>query len=103
MVSGYLGTSFRYSAQIVYNNFPFPKQIGSNVTFAAQKILDARANHPNSSLADLYDPTLMPKDLRKAHDENDRAVLDAYGFSKNISESEIVAKLFEMYQDLNKK
>ncbi|MBR1420700.1 MAG: SAM-dependent DNA methyltransferase [Selenomonadaceae bacterium] len=103
VVSGYLGTSFRYSAQVVYNNFPFPKKIGSNVTFAAQKILDARSNHPNSSLADLYDPNSMPTDLRKAHDENDRAVLDAYGFPRNISESEIVAKLLEMYQDLNKK
>ena len=103
VVCGRLGNGYRYSAKIVYNNFPFPKNIGSNVTFAAQKILDARSNHPSSSLAELYDPNLMPIDLRKAHDENDRAVLDAYGFSKNISESEIVSRLFEMYQELIRK
>ena len=85
----------------VYNNFPFPKP-NPKIEVTAQKILDARSNHPNSSLAELYDPNLMPTDLRKAHDENDRAVLDAYGFSKNISESEIVSRLFEMYKSLTK-
>ena len=98
-VAGRLKSDYKYSAQIVYNNFPFPKP-SQKIEVTAQKILDARANHPNSSLAELYDPNLMPTDLRKAHDENDRAVLDAYNFPKNISESEIVARLFEMYQDL---
>ena len=98
-IAGYLGTSYIYSVNIVYNNFPFPKS-NPKIEITAQKILDARSNHPNSSLAELYDPNLMPPDLRKAHDENDRAVLDAYGFPHDISESEIVSRLFEMYQDL---
>ncbi|MBR1420199.1 MAG: class I SAM-dependent DNA methyltransferase [Selenomonadaceae bacterium] len=101
-VAGYLGTSFNYSAQVVYNNFPFPKS-NPKIEVTAQKILDARSNHPNSSLAELYDPNLMSTDLRKAHEENDRAVLDAYNFPKNISESEIVSRLFEMYQELIRK
>ncbi|MBR1419863.1 MAG: class I SAM-dependent DNA methyltransferase, partial [Selenomonadaceae bacterium] len=69
----------------------------------AQKILDVRSKYPDSSLAELYDPLSMPIDLQKAHNENDRAVLDAYGFPKNISESEIVSRLFEMYQELIRK
>ncbi|MBR1420966.1 MAG: SAM-dependent DNA methyltransferase [Selenomonadaceae bacterium] len=101
VVCGRLGNGYRYSAKIVYNNFPFPNH-NSKIEVTAQKILDARSNHSNSSLAELYDPNLMPQDLRKAHEENDRAVIDAYGFSKNISESEIVSRLFEMYQDLTK-
>ena len=100
-VAGRLGTGYDYSINIVYNNFPFPKP-NPKIEVTAQKILDARDNHPNSSLADLYDPNLMPQDLRKAHDENDRAVLDAYGFPRSITESEIVSRLFEMYQDLTK-
>ena len=68
----------------------------------AKAILDARANHPDASLADLYDTLLMPADLRKAHQENDKAVMEAYGFRKDISESECVAELFRLYQDLTK-
>ena len=98
-IAGYLGTSYIYSVNIVYNNFPFPKH-NPKIESTAQKILDARSNHPNSSLAELYDPNLMPTDLRKAHEENDRAVLDSYGFPRWITESEIVSKLFEMYQKL---
>ena len=101
VVCGRLKSDYRYTASIVYNTFPFPKH-NPKIEITAQKILDARSNHPNSSLAELYDPNLMPIDLRKAHEENDRAVLDAYNFPKNISESEIVARLFEMYQDLTK-
>ena len=101
-VAGRLKNDYRYSIGIVYNNFPFPKS-NPKIESTAQKILDARANHPNSSLAELYDPNLMPPDLRKAHEENDRAVLDAYDFPKNISESEIVSRLFEMYQELIRK
>ena len=100
-IAGRLETRYIYSASLVYNNFPFPKP-NPKIEVTAQKILDARSNHPNSSLAELYDPNLMPQDLRKAHDENDRAVLDAYEFPRSITESEIVAKLFEMYQNLTK-
>ncbi|MBR1421293.1 MAG: class I SAM-dependent DNA methyltransferase, partial [Selenomonadaceae bacterium] len=102
VVGSFLGSSYSYSAQIVYNNFPFPKP-NPKIESTAQKILDARSNHPNSSLAELYDPNLMSTDLRKAHEENDRAVLDAYNFPKNITESEIVSRLFEMYQELIRK
>ena len=66
----------------------------------AQKILDARAKYPDSSLADLYDETVMPPELRKAHQENDRAVMQAYGFTPKMTESEIVAELFKMYEKL---
>ena len=66
----------------------------------AQKILDARAKYPDSSLADLYDETVMPPELRKAHQENDRAVMQAYGFTPKMTESEIVAELFKMYERL---
>jgi hypothetical protein len=65
-------------------------------------ILDARKVYPDSSLADLYDELTMPKELRKAHQENDRAVMEAYGFSTKMTESECVAKLMEMYQKLAK-
>ena len=66
----------------------------------AQAILDARAKYPDSSLADLYDETVMPPELRKAHQENDRAVMQAYGFTPKMTESEIVAELFKMYEKL---
>ena len=66
----------------------------------AQKILDARAKYPDSSLADLYDETVMPPELRKAHQKNDRAVMQAYGFTPKMTESEIVAELFKMYERL---
>lgn len=66
----------------------------------AQTILDARAEYPDSSLADLYDETLMPPELRKAHQANDRAVMAAYGFSTKMTESECVAELFKMYEKL---
>ena len=104
-ICGRLEIDFMYSPSI-YNNFPFPNLTDkqkSRIESTAQKILDVRSKYPDSSLADLYDPQNMPSDLRKAHNENDRAVLDAYGFSKNISESEIVSRLFEMYQNLIRK
>ena len=68
----------------------------------AQAILDARAKYPDSSLADLYDETVMPPELRKAHQANDRAVMAAYGFSTKMTESECVAELFKMYESLTK-
>ncbi|MBR6013743.1 MAG: hypothetical protein IK062_08185 [Selenomonadaceae bacterium] len=68
-----------------------------------QKNLSSRKKYPESSLADLYDPILMPKDLRDAHKKNDSAVLEAYGFDKNFSENEIVAELMKLYQNLTEK
>lgn len=105
-VAGRLKSDYRYSAKIVYNNLPWPTPNADQkekIEKTAQGILDARTNHPESSLADLYDPLLMPADLRKAHQANDRAVLEAYGLDKDASEQDIVAHLFKMYEDLTKK
>ena len=103
VVCGRLESRYRYSKDIVYNNFPWPEvseeqreQIGAT----AQAILDARALYPDSSLADLYDELTMPPELRKAHQQNDRAVMAAYGFPHTMSESEIVARLFALYEAL---
>ena len=70
------------------------------ISSSAQAILDARARYPDSSLADLYDELTMPPDLRRAHQENDRTVMEAYGFSTKMTESECVAELFKRYQAL---
>lgn len=106
-VCGRFGNSYRYSGKVVYNNFPWPEpteEQKAKIEKTAQGILDARALYPDSSLADLYDDALMPIELRKAHQANDKAVLEAYGFpTKDFSESDIVAKLFEMYEALIKK
>ena len=105
-VCGRLKSDYRYSKDIVYNNFPWPSATEtdqSKIEQTAQAILDARALYPDSSLADLYDETLMPVELRKAHRENDRAVMAAYGFEPKMDESEIVARLFEMYETMVKK
>ena len=106
-VCGRLETRYRYSKDVVYNNFPWPKAAEAAVAAiseTAQAILDARAAYPDSSLADLYDDTLMPPDLRRAHRNNDRAVLRAYGFPTNDSftESDCVARLFQLYADWGK-
>lgn len=104
VVSGRLETRYQYSANNVYNNFPWPliedetKRVKIEQT--AQGILDARNLFPESSMADLYDDLVMPAELRKAHRANDAAVLEAYGFPKDATESEIVARLFKMYQEL---
>ena len=158
VVAGRLKSDYRYSANIVYNNFPWPdvgfntetqrlegteekslsesqclsasvlrqdsekspnlqnSQSPSNesninplrtsrtsrelISSTAQSILDARALYPDSSLADLYDPLTMPIELRKAHAANDRAVLAAYGLAPDTPESEIVAHLMKLYQNL---
>lgn len=100
-----LGKGLQYSNTIAYNNFPFPKATDDQkekIKQTAQAILDARNNHPESSLADLYDPLAMPADLRKAHKANDKAVLQAYGLKPDATESEIVAHLFKMYEKLTK-
>lgn len=102
-----LGQGLTYSNTIVYNNFPFPNATDKQkekIEQTAQGILNARANHPNDSLADLYDPRgIMPSDLRKAHQANDKAVLKAYGLSSKATESEIVSHLFNLYEQLTKK
>lgn len=103
VVCGRLKSDYSYSNTIVYNNFPWPTPTDeqkAKIEKTAQAILDARAKYPDSSLADLYDETLMPPDLRKAHQENDKAVMQAYGFSLKMTESECVAELFKMYENL---
>ena len=140
-VAGRLEMRYRYSANIVYNNFPWPDNaVGQGtkgtertegtrdkmtahereilaapslkslwslshaaiISQTAQAILDARAAHPDCSLADLYDPLTMPSDLRAAHEANDRAVLAAYGLKPDTSEPEIVAHLFGLYAEATK-
>lgn len=103
VVCGRLKSDYRYSNTIVYNNFPFPnptEEQKSKIEKTAQAILDARSKFPEASLADLYNPLTTPAALRKAHEANDRAVMSAYGFPKTITESEIVAELFKMYEKL---
>ena len=96
-------SDYSYSLSIVYNNFPWcsptPEQ-KAKIEQTAQAILDARALYPESSLADLYDELTMPPELRKAHQNNDRAVMAAYGFSTKMTESECVAELMKIYQKL---
>lgn len=106
-VCGRLKSDYRYSKDIVYNNFPWceptPEQ-KARIEQTAQMILDARAKYPDCSLADLYDETVMPPELRKAHQLNDRAVMEAYGFwGKLNTESECVAELMKMYQKLTER
>ena len=100
---GYLGKAITYSSTMAYNNFPWPSPTSeqkAKIEATAQAILDARKNYPDSSLADLYDPLLMPQDLRKAHEANNKAVLEAYGLKASASDNEIMAKLLKMYQNL---
>ena len=102
-VCGRLEMRYRYSKDVVYNNFPWPKvdtEQQEKIAKTAQDILDARALYPDSSLADLYDPVTMPPELRKAHRENDRAVMAAYSFAPNMAEPEIVARLFDLYSQI---
>ena len=106
VVCGRLEMRYSYSINIVYNNFPWPTPTDTQkakIEETAQAILDARALYPDCSLADLYDKLTMPIELRKAHQTNDKAVMEAYGFRKDMSESEIVAELFKMYQKLTEK
>ena len=110
-VCGRMKSDYAYSATIVYNNFPWPdvlsagrkmhaSRVRSDIEQTAQAILDARALFPEATLADLYDETTMPPDLRRAHKENDKVVMQAYGFNPKMTESEIVAELFKMYSKL---
>ena len=102
-VAGRLEMRYRYSKDIVYNNFPWPNPSEDQkikIEQTANAILEAREKYPDSSLADLYNETLMPPELRKAHQANDRAVMAAYGFNTKMTESECVAELFKMYEEL---
>ena len=103
-VCGRLKSDYRYSKDIVYNNFPWcspTEEQKAKIEKTAQMILDARAMYPDCSLADLYDEAVMPPELRKAHQFNDRAVMEAYGFwGKLNSESECVAELMGMYREM---
>ena len=106
-VCGRIKSDYRYSKDVVYNNFPWPTPTDeqkAKIEQTAQAILDARALYPDSSLADLYDELTMPVELRKAHQDNDRAVMAAYGFPiKTMTESQCVAELFKLYQELTNK
>lgn len=102
-VCGRLKSDYRYSKDIVYNNFPWPSPSSvqmEKIRQTARGILDARALYPDCSLADLYDSLTMPVELRRAHRANDAAVLEAYGFPADSSESDIVARLFRLYRVL---
>ena len=103
-VCGRIKSDFRYSVNIVYNNFPWPTPTDAQkakIEQTAQAILDARALYPDCSLADLYDEVAMPPELRKAHQQNDRAVMQAYGFDvATTTETSCVAELMRMYQAL---
>ena len=105
-VCGRLKSDYRYSKDIVYNNFPWPNPTDAQkakIEQTAQAILDARALYPDCSLADLYDEVTMPPELRKAHQQNDRAVMEAYGMSvRDTTEASCVAELMRRYQELTK-
>ena len=104
LVAGRLKSDYRYAKDIVYNNFPWPSPSEAQkmkIEQTAQEILDARGLYPNSSLADLYDPLTMPPKLNKAHKENDKAVMNAYGFDvRSMDENLCVAELMKMYQKM---
>ena len=103
VVCGRLKSDYRYTGSIVYNNFPWPdatEEQKKQIEFTAQGILDARNLYPDCSLADLYDETTMPPELRKAHQANDRAVMKLYGYKPDMPEPAIVADLMKRYQNL---
>ena len=107
VVCGRLKSDYRYSKEQVYNTFPWPNptvEQKAKIEKTAQAILDARAKYLGSSLAVLYDEVTMPLELRKAHQENDRAVMQAYGFpvKSTFTESQCVAKLFKLYNEMTK-
>ncbi len=99
---GRLESRYRYSKDIVYNNYPWPETVNDKqreqVEKCAQAILDARAKYPTSSLADLYDPLTMPPDLVKAHNALDKAVDQCYRKEPFPTESQRIAYLFELYE-----
>lgn len=104
-VCGRIKSDYRYSKDIVYNNFPWPTPTDeqrAKIEQTAQGILDARALYPDASLADLYDELTMPPELREAHRENDKTVITAYGWNwRGLGESECVARLMKLYQQIS--
>ena len=104
--AGRLKSDYRYSVSVVYNNFPFPKlndKTKEKLEKAGEKILEVREKYSNDSFADLYDDTFMPMDLRKAHQENDKTVWEAYGKKWELgNEEECVAYLMKLYKELKK-
>lgn len=105
-VAGRLKSDYNYSARVVYNNFPWPNPSPEQkalIERTANEILSARAQYPQYTMAELYDEKYMPPELRKAHQQNDKAVMQAYGFwGKLNTETECVAELMKMYQELTK-
>ena len=101
-VCGRLESRFRYSTEIVYNNFPWPENPSerhvANIEQAAQYVLDVRAEFEGSSLADLYDPVAMPPKLAKAHQALDKAVDQAYRTQPFTNETKRIEFLFELYE-----
>ena len=107
-VGGRMKSDYSYSNTIIYNSFPWPEKINAEqqnkIADTANKILESRAQYPKSSFASLYDELTMPPELRKAHQENDKAVMEAYGFNwRTMTESDCVAELFKLYQKLTEK
>lgn len=102
-VAGRLKTDYRYSAFIVYNTFPFPnlnQELKTKLEKTAKDILNARELYPDWSMADLYDDIVMPSELRKAHQNNDKAVMEAYGMPVGkTTEAEAITWLFKMYDE----
>lgn len=104
VVCGRLKGDYRYSSDIVYNNFPWPspsEEQKKKIEKTAKGILEARELYKDSSYDELYDPVLMPPELRKAHIANDKAVMAAYGFNTKMSEEECVSELMKMYKKLS--
>jgi type I restriction-modification system DNA methylase subunit len=102
-ISGRLKSDIRISATITYNNFPFPKLLPKDkaaIESSGKLILATRANYPELSLADLYDPLHMPKDLRDAHKNNDKLILEIFGLKDSATNAEILEKLFYLYSEL---
>ena len=105
-VAGRLKSDYRYSKDIVYNNFVWPTvsaDLRTSIESAAQAVLDARAAHPTATLADLYDPRMMPPDLVKAHAHLDALVDKAYGLAPSCTDADRVAHLFKLYADMTTK
>ena len=103
-ICGYKDFRPRYSTDVVFNNFPWSEvsqKDKKNIEKTAKKIKEVRSNYPESSLADLYDVNTMPDDLRKAHIENDKAVMAAYGFTGK-SDEEVTKALLQLYKKLTK-
>lgn len=104
--AGRLKSDYRYSKDVIYNTFPWPKlqeQHRAAIEKTAKQILEARKLYPNSTLAELYDEVTMPIELREAHRDNNRAVMRAYGFDLKMTEEECVAELMKLYQALIEK